>query len=118
LHDHIASEPLNEMVFTSPKGHVLRSSNFRRPWTKAVVAAGLTPLTFHDLRHTHAAWLIRDGIQALALQRRLGHKDIRTTMNVYGHLFPNFEDAVIERLDRRRVEAQSGESAKIFRLQA
>jgi integrase len=118
LREHIAGQPVHEYVFTSPKGFVLRSSNFKRPWKSAVEAAGLSPLTFHDLRHTHAAWLIRDGVAPEALKRRLGHKSIRTTMDVYGHLFPNFEDAVIETLDRRRDEALSGETAKIIRLQA
>lgn len=106
-----------EWVFTGPGGARLDGSNFRRPWKTAINKVGLEHLTVHDLRHTHAAWLIRDGIQPLALQRRLGHKDIRTTMNVYGHLFPNFEQDLVETLDRRRAEAM-GESAKIVSLKA
>lgn len=107
-----------DWVFTSREGCVLRESNFRRPWTKAVQAAGLSPLTFHDLRHTHAAWLIRDGVQPLALQRRLGHNDIRTTMNVYGHLFPNYEDNVVQILTERWEQARSGKNAKILSLKS
>ena len=113
LTDYLAVLDTQEWVFTVPAGGTLRESNFRRVWRGAVSRAGLEPLTFHDLRHTHAAWLIRDGVQPLALQRRLGHRDIRTTMNVYGHLFPNFEDAVVDLLERRHREA-SEESAKIL----
>lgn len=121
LEDHQKSQPLGEMVFTSPKGGLLRETNFRkRFWVPAVQGSGLAPLTFHDLRHTHAAWLIREGVQPLALQRRLGHKDIRTTMNVYGHLFPNHEDGLVVALDQRRaaVRENFSESAKIVRLNA
>ena len=41
------------LVITSPAGMPLRHSNFyRRAWTKAVQAVGLSDLHFHDLRHT------------------------------------------------------------------
>jgi integrase len=107
----------SEFVFRGPDGGILRESSLRRVWGPAVNRAGLTPLTFHDLRHTHAAWLIRDGVQPLALQRRLGHKDIGTTMDVYGHLFPNAEDSLVELLDRRWSEALE-ENAKVISLHA
>jgi integrase len=116
LGDHL-TDAESEWVFTAPEGGVLREGNFRRVWNRAVSEAELSPLTFHDLRHTHAAWLIRDGVQPLALQRRLGHRDIRTTMNIYGHLFPNFEEEVVVRLEQRWKEAtEADQAAKIFSL--
>lgn len=44
--------------------------------------------TIHSLRHTHASWLISDGIQLEAVQDQLGHESILTTRAVYGHLLP------------------------------
>jgi integrase len=41
---------------------------------------------FHDLRHTHAAWLISAGVPLPVIQRRLGHKSIQITVDVYGGL--------------------------------
>ena len=38
-------------------------------------------LRFHDLRHTCAAWLIAAGAHPLQIKLRLGHKEIRTTMD-------------------------------------
>jgi integrase len=35
--------------------------------------------TFHDLRHTHATWLARDGISIEILRERLGHASLMTT---------------------------------------
>jgi integrase len=46
--------------------------------------AGLEGLGFHSLRHTAAALMIRQGANALEVQRRLGHKDIRTTVTSTG----------------------------------
>lgn len=51
-------------------------------------------LRFHDLRHSHASWLIAGGAQPLQVMKRLCHRDIRTTYNTYGHMFPSDEEAL------------------------
>lgn len=40
---------------------------------------------YHSLRHSHATILIDNGANPKAVQHRLGHKDIRTTLNIYVH---------------------------------
>ena len=42
----------------------------------------------HDLRHTHASWLIAIGEDLPTVQRRLGHESVSTTINIYTHLMP------------------------------
>ncbi|MDQ3659864.1 MAG: tyrosine-type recombinase/integrase [Actinomycetota bacterium] len=67
--------------------------------------------TFHELRHTAASFMIDEGADPLHVMRRMGHSDIRTTYNLYGHLFPDREDELISKLDRRHgraLEAQGG----------
>jgi ATP-dependent helicase/nuclease subunit A len=49
--------------------------------------------TFHMLRHTHASMLLAAGMSMKAIQLRLGHSDITTTMNVYAHLTEDLEKA-------------------------
>lgn len=55
--------------------------------------AGLTPLTkrptIHSLRHTHASWLVQDGVPLPYVQARLGHESINTTVSTYTHLAPD-----------------------------
>jgi hypothetical protein len=51
------------------------------------------------MRHTCVALLIDQGAHPLAIQRYIGHSDIRTTMNTYGHLFPNHDEAIAHALD-------------------
>jgi integrase len=43
----------------------------------------------HDARHTHASWLIDNGIRLDVIQERLGHEDYLTTKRLYGHLMPD-----------------------------
>ena len=57
------------------------------------------PCTFHDLRHSSAALLIQAGQHAKVIQERLGHSSIKTTLDVYGHLFPGMDEAAAEALD-------------------
>lgn len=56
-------------------------------------------LRFHDLRHTCAALLIAANAHPKAIQDHLGHKDIQTTFNVYGHLLPQAQEALAAALD-------------------
>jgi len=70
-----------------------------KPAVRAALPRELHGFRFHDLRHTCAALLIADGTHPLAIKTRLGHEDIRTTMNIYGHLFPSGEQALADALD-------------------
>lgn len=47
----------------------------------------------HDLRHSHASWLISRGAPMTLIQRRMGHESIQTTSDTYGHLSP--EDMIV-----------------------
>lgn len=49
----------------------------------------LTKITLHGFRHTHASLLFESGATPKDVQERLGHKDIKTTMNIYTHVTPN-----------------------------
>lgn len=80
-----------------------RGEMFRRPdgtatvhkafydgvWLRTVAAAGLAGTRIHDLRHTHASWLIAANMPLPVIQRRLGHESITTTVDRYGHLYPD-----------------------------
>lgn len=56
----------------------------------------------HDLRHSHVAYLINRGVAPLIIKERLGHKDIKITLNTYGHLYPNQQKQVANLLDEDR----------------
>jgi len=57
------------------------------------------PLRVHDLRHTAAGLMIALGAHPKVIQERLGHSSIKVTLDTYGHLFPNLDEALAQRLD-------------------
>jgi integrase len=80
-----------DFVFQTVMGNAWHHPNFHgRKWAPAVAAAiekGLPKRPrIHDLRHTHVAWLIAARVPLPAIQARLGHESIRTTVDRYGHL--------------------------------
>lgn len=49
--------------------------------------------TFHDLRHYLASFLIADGVAIKTVQATMRHANARTTLDVYGHLWPDSDEA-------------------------
>ncbi|MFJ5956725.1 tyrosine-type recombinase/integrase [Paenarthrobacter sp. NPDC092416] len=89
----VAGRPSSDLLFTTPKGErIVHKLYWHHYWMPAVKAAQLRGLRkdprIHDLRHTHASWLIQDGVPIFTISRRLGHASIKTTEQVYGHLMP------------------------------
>jgi integrase len=113
LGEHLASrsaEP-DALVFTAPLGGPLRERKFLHGQLKpAAVRAGLPgELRAHDLRHTAASLLIRQGASVKAVQKTLGHKSAVMTLDRYGHLWPDELEDLAERLDRARAAAAATE---------
>jgi integrase len=99
LADQLSTAPGSEFVFSSPCGDIINYRNFRRRyWDPAVARADLTGVTPHALRHTCVAFLIAEGANPLMVQRQLGHTDLRMTLGTYGHLFPNWDGDVADRM--------------------
>ncbi|MCR1160368.1 site-specific integrase [Paenarthrobacter sp. UW852] len=89
----VAGRPSGDLLFATPKGErIVHKLYWHHYWVPAVKAAQLRGLRkdprIHDLRHTHASWLIQDGVPIFTISRRLGHASIKTTEQVYGHLMP------------------------------
>lgn len=87
-------------LFETVRGRQLRNNNFRTSyWLPALTASGLQTRRIHDLRHTCASLLVASGASIKAVQRWLGHSDIRQTLDVYAHLYVGELEAVSARLD-------------------
>lgn len=91
-----------ETLFLAPRGNPVRHRTFysdiwRTHCTKAVPAPHPR---IHDLRHSHVAWLIAEGIPLPVIQARLGHEKITTTIDTYGHLLPDIQRAAADAASR------------------
>ena len=65
---------------------------------RGVNASGIKRIRVHDLRHSHASMLINMGVDSLEIADRLGHEKIQTTLDTYGHLYPNKSKSIADKL--------------------
>lgn len=93
-------------------GEFLRRGSFSRIWRKALSESVGQPCRIHDLRHTHAAWLIAAGEHPKTIQTRLGHSSIQVTMDRYGHLMEGLDDRTADHLDDIARFAQGPDEAQ------
>jgi integrase len=78
----------------------LRVTLFRRRfWLPATRVAGLDGLRIHDLRHTAVALWIAAGANPKEVAARAGHASVSFTLDRYGHLYPESDLTLRERLD-------------------
>jgi integrase len=109
LREHIerfAQPGPDGLVFPNSAGNPLSSSSFRsHHFGRALHEAALS-CRFHDLRHTSVSLAIASGTHPKAIQARMGHASITITLDRYGHLFPELDEAIAQEFDRQLVEAQ------------
>jgi integrase len=70
-----------------------------RVFKRCLRASGLREIRLHDIRHSYASLLLSDGISPVYVKDQLGHASIRLTVDTYGHLIPNSNHGVVNRLD-------------------
>jgi integrase len=73
-------------IFGNEFGKPIRPDSISQWWSRFIKKNKLKKIRFHDLRHTSATLLINEGVHAKVISERLGHADISTTMNIYGHV--------------------------------
>jgi integrase len=80
-HDH-------DLVFAGESGGPVHPVTLGRHFRQMVKEAGLPPLPFHGLRHTHATIMMLAGVHPKVVSERLGHADIHITLQTYSHVQP------------------------------
>jgi integrase len=89
----------NHLIFPSAIGTPMESSNLIKHFKKLLKQVGLPDIRFHDLRHTAATLMLRQGIHPKVVQERLGHSSISVTMDVYSHVLPSMQDEAADKID-------------------
>jgi integrase len=59
---------------------------------------GVKPLTPHGLCHTCASLLLQQRVPPNVVQRRLGHKNVVMTSDVYAHVLPTMQEGAARRI--------------------
>ncbi|MCM3572513.1 site-specific integrase [Mesobacillus subterraneus] len=89
----------HNLVFCNSKGNIMVPSEISRALKRAIKAAGLPDIRFHDLRHSHATILLKANVHPKIVSARLGHSKIQVTMDTYSHLTDSIEAIAVDYLD-------------------
>lgn len=87
------------LVFTDDAGRPVLLNTAQRAWRTSATAAGQSGLRLHDLRHAYASALIHAGESVKTVQHRMGHASAMVTLDIYGHLWPDSEEATRAAVD-------------------
>ena len=91
--------PDSQWLFTAKDGESISRYTLLNQFQSLLKKAQLRKMRFHDLRHSCATFLIAQGEHPRTVMDILGHSQISTTMNVYGHILDDTRTAAINGLD-------------------
>ncbi|MEJ7585139.1 MAG: site-specific integrase [Acidimicrobiales bacterium] len=109
LADHIerfCEHGPDALVFRNKAGNPIISSSFWQNYFQPALRVAELSCRFHDLRHTSVALAIAGGAHPKAIQTRMGHSSINVTLDRYGHLFPELDEAIAVSFSERLAEAR------------
>lgn len=89
--------PHTRLIFESETGGILSPTDPRRWLHEIIKDTSLPAINIHGFRHTHASLLFDAGMTLKQVQHRLGHGDMKTTMNVYTHITQTAVDNIGEK---------------------
>lgn len=73
----------------------LSPTQISKIFNKGIKDSGVKRIRLHDLRHSHATWLINNGVNIVAVSKRLGHTSIEQTLKTYTHLLESTDNQMM-----------------------
>ena len=101
---------MNEVKEYISKLYDLKDTDRVFPFTKSYISnamarackkSGVKKIRIHDIRHSHASYLINLGCAPLLISERLGHEKVQTTLSTYSHLYPNKHQEVVDMIQNQ-----------------
>lgn len=87
----------SQLVFSNEKNEFIQPTKTREWILYVQEKYNLKKVTTHGLRHTHCSLLFEAGATLKEVQDRLGHSDIKTTMNIYTHVTKKAQEQAIQK---------------------
>lgn len=75
-----------QFIFHAGYGKPLYHTQPYKWWTEFCVKHNFKRVSFHELRHSHFAILLENGVDLKTIQERAGHASFKTTTDIYGHV--------------------------------
>lgn len=90
-----------KLVFANQLGGPLDGTNLLKYWFYPLIErAGLPKIRFHDLRHTAATLLLRQGVNPKIVSEMLGHAKVQITLDTYSHVLPDMQDVAVLAMEK------------------
>ena len=89
----------DDLVFGGVYGGPLSPNTVSHAFHAICKKADIHGIRFHDLRHTHATLLMKQGVNPKVVQERLGHSSISITLDIYSHVVPGMQELAATRFD-------------------
>lgn len=86
----------SKLIFPTIYGNYMCDRNERATLKRRLQEVGLPDYGFHLFRHTHASMMLNAGMNWKELQVRMGHKSIKTTMDIYAELAPKNQTQAVD----------------------
>ena len=83
----------NPYVFTFEDGRQPHPDTIRQRLDRLAAAAGLSRITFHDLRHSYATSALKAGLSPKVVSERIGHANVVFFLETCAHVLKNDRDA-------------------------
>lgn len=90
----------HDLVCAREDGSIWPPASFSALFTSRIVKIPIPKVRFHDLRHTHATQLLKQGTNPKIVSERLGHSNIAITLDTYSHVMPGMQEEAIAVFDR------------------
>lgn len=101
---------MNEVKDYMSKLYDLKDTDRVFPFTKSYInnamarackKSGVKKIRIHDIRHSHASYLINLGCAPLLISERSGHEKVQTTLSTYSHLYPNKHQEMVDMMQNQ-----------------
>lgn len=89
----------SDLIFSQADGSPLQPDSITQAFTRLARSIGLHGVRFHDLRHTHATLMLRQGVHPKIVSERLGYSTVAITLDTYSHVLPGLQEAVAQRFE-------------------
>ena len=89
----------DDLVFRDVDGSPVSPNTVSHAFRDICKKAAIDGIRFHDLRHTHATLLMKQGVNPKVVQERLGHSTISVTLDIYSHVVPGMQELAVLQFD-------------------
>lgn len=89
-----------DLVCALANGNPIHPTTLNHKFRDLLKENNLPLIRFHDLRHTHASLLLKEHVEPKVISERLGHSNIKITLDIYSHIYEETNMEVADTFDR------------------